>query len=312
MARVLLSHPLADPAAQARLAESVEVVLDSGGDPAGFRARLADADAVVIRPPTRLSAADLDAAPALRVIFNLGSGVDHIDVDAARARGIAVLAGAGSNAHAVAEYVLSTIVATHRRLYRAAAHIRADGLDWGARIGFLRGHEVGGTVLGIVGYGHIGRDVAKMARHGLGLRTVIYDPYVQAGPGDVDQQCASLAELLSLSRTVTLHVPLTDETRSMIGAAELALLSADAVLINSSRGGVVDEDALFEALRAGRLWAAALDVYADEPPSPDRLRELAAVPDLILTPHIAGITNEAGAALSARAVDAVLAALLTP
>jgi (S)-sulfolactate dehydrogenase len=286
------------------------VVVDSGNDPLAFRAALATADAVIVRPPTRLRAADLDAAAGLRLIFNLGSGIDHIDVDVAAARGITVLAGAGSNAHAVAEYVLSTMVAAHRRLYRAAAHIRTDGLDWGARIGFLRGHEVGGTVLGIVGYGHIGRELAALARAGLGVRTVIYDPYVQAAPGEVDQQCDSLDELLSLSRTVTLHVPLTDETLGMIGAPELARLSSDCVLINSSRGGVVDEDALLDALGRGRLWAAALDVYADEPPTPARLAELTGVPDLILTPHIAGITYEAGAALSARAVDAVLAALV--
>lgn len=311
MARVLIAYPLADPAAERHLERDFEVVRGVGTSRDEFFDLLGDIDGIVVRPPARLDAAALAHAPRLRVIANIGTGLDHIDTTFARHRGIEIVAGAGANARSVAEYVLATMIMAHRRLDLAIDRLRDGSLDWPTRVGALRGHEVGGT-LGIVGYGQIGRTLAGMARGSLGLRIAAYDPYAAPDPSEVDVVCASLDELLDASGTVSVHVPLTEATRHLIGRAQLDRLGPDGVLVNSARGGVVDEDAVVAALRAGRLRAAVWDVFEREPPEPARLAELASVPGLILTPHIAGISHEAGSALSWHAVRGVVAALTGP
>jgi phosphoglycerate dehydrogenase-like enzyme len=309
MARVLLAYPLADPDAEARLAREVEVVRADGAGRTEFLALLSDVDGVIVQPPARLDAAALAAARALRVIANSGTGLDHIDVAAARRRGIQIVSGAGANARAVAEYVLCVMVMANRRLDAAMEAARDPGLDWSTRIDRLCGHELRDRTLGIVGFGAIGQALAEMAHHGLGMRVAVYDPYLTPSSLSVAQVCTTLDEVLDVADTLSVHVPLTEATRHLIGAGELARLGRDGVLVNSSQGGVVDEDAVVEALRAGQLRAAAWDVFEQEPPEPARIAELAGVPGLILTPHIAGISYEAGSVLSWRAVEGVLAVL---
>jgi (S)-sulfolactate dehydrogenase len=305
---VALAFALADGAAAAYLAERADVVV---ADPivGNWVDLVAAADAVIVRPPARLDVALLACAPRLRVIANIGSGVDHIDLAAAAERDIAVLSQPGANAHAVAEYVLGALITASRRLDAAVAFMRIDGADWTSRIGALRGHELTGATLGIVGYGAVGRALAPMARAGLGMRVIVFDPYASPAAGEVDAVCGSLSELLTDARAVSVHVPLTAETRGLIGAAELAQLGPGTILVNTSRGGVVDEDAVISSLRAGQLGGAALDVFETEPPPRSRLVEFATVPGLIVTPHIAGITYEAGAALAWAAVRGVLSTL---
>jgi phosphoglycerate dehydrogenase-like enzyme len=308
MTRVLLAYPLADRSAQDFLASEVEVVV--ARDAVDFRRLLKDVDGVIARPPMQLDAAALAAAPRLRVIANTGSGIDHVDVDAAERHGILVLSAPGLNARAVAEYVLAVMISSARRFDTAVGYLRSGTPDWGTRLGVLRGHELGpDATLGIVGFGHVGRQVAAMVRGALGMRVVVYDPFVRADAALVDAQCATLPELLAQSRVVTLHVPLTELTRGMVGAEQLALLGPECVLINTSRGAVVDDQAVIDVLRDGRLWAAAVDVFDPEPPAAERLAVLAEVPHLIVTPHIAGITYEAGSALAWRSVHDLLAAL---
>jgi len=306
--KVLLAFPLADPSAQERLARDADVVVAGTADPATLAGLLSDADGVIVRPPARLDRAALEAAAKLRVIANIGAGLDHIDTEVTRARGIPVAAGAGANARAVAEYVIWAMLTLSRRLSAAIAELSDPASDWASRVSRLRGRELAGQTLGIVGYGHIGEVLAGLAR-ALGLRVAAYDPYRAPEPGDVDLVCAGLDELLDAAQILSVHVPLTDETRNLIDRAALQRLGTDGIVVNSARGGVVDEDAVVNALREGRLRGAAWDVFDPEPPPPGRLAELAAVPGLLLTPHIAGISQEAGSALAWQAVEAVLAVL---
>jgi D-3-phosphoglycerate dehydrogenase len=304
--RVLLAFPLADARAEAELARHAEIVAGVGATPAEFAERIADVDAVILRPPAKLDAAAIAGAPKLKVIANIGSGVDHIDIAAANARGIPVVSGAGANANAVAEFALCGIILAHRKIYRAINDLSADRLDWPTRVGPLRGHEIGATTLGIVGFGHIGKALARMAAQGFGMQVAVFDPYLSEAPEGVDLLCGSLEELLRASTTVSVHVPLTEETRHLIGATELALLGPGGVIVNTSRGGVVDEEAVMAALRSGQLAGAVWDVFEHEPPSTERIAELSAVPGLIASPHIGGISHEAGSALSWAAVNGVL------
>jgi (S)-sulfolactate dehydrogenase len=306
--KVLLVFPLADPSAQQRLSRDADVIIGGTADPATLAQLLADADGVIVRPPARLDRDALNGAPKLRIIANIGAGLDHIDTEAASARGIPIAGGAGANARAVAEYVIWAMLALSRRLSAAAAEMHDPSSDWASRVARLRGHELAGQTLGIAGYGHIGKALGGMAR-ALGMRVAAYDPYRAPAPGDVDQVCAGLDELLDAAQILSVHVPLTDGTRGLIDGAALDRLGPDGVLVNSSRGGVVDEDAVVTALRESRLRGAAWDVFDPEPPQPGRLAELATVPGLLLTPHIAGISAEAGSALAWQAVEAVLAVL---
>jgi phosphoglycerate dehydrogenase-like enzyme len=249
-------------------------------------------------------------APRLKVIANIGTGLDHVDLDVAYARAVRVIGGGGANAEAVAEFVVAMMIVAHRRLADAMRLFLSGQLDWSTRAGHLRGSELAGGTLGIVGYGAIGRRLAEIASRGLGMKTVFFDPYISdVDEGVVSERCGSLAELLEQSRTLSIHVPLTNETRHLIGTPEIARLPLGSVLVNTSRGGVVDEDAVIAALREGHLAGAVWDVFGEEPPSPQRLVELAEVPGLIITPHIAGISHEAGAALAWSAVNNVLSNL---
>jgi phosphoglycerate dehydrogenase-like enzyme len=307
---VLVAFPLADQSVLARLSAACEVVQLPRFDQAGFVAALAEADGVILRPPAKMDADAFACAPRLKVVANIGAGLDHIDGDVARARNIPVIGGTGANANAVAEFIMSMILLTNRKIADAIQLFGSGRLDWATRNGQLRGKEVAATTLGIVGYGHIGSRLAAMASPGLGMRVVVYDPYVNVtASGPVAEVCGSLDELLSQAQTLSVSVPLTDETRHLIGARELDHMPADAVVISASRGGVVDEDALIAALRNGRLAGAALDVFEQEPPSSRRLAELAAVPGLVITPHIAGTSVQAGSALASAAVDGVLGVL---
>ena len=306
---VVLSHPLADATAGEYLAARTDVRLPSDDSQIAFVNQVHDADAVIIRAPARLNDSALVAAPRLRVVANIGAGIDHIDTTALDSRGIELLIGTGANADAVAEWVIWALLSLSRRFDHAAAF--ADGAEqaWATRIAALRGTETAGGVLGVIGFGHIGRSVARMARQGLGLRVAVFDPALQTTTDDVDIFCPNVVALLDIADAVTVHVPLTESTRGLIGDAELRHLGSEGILLNSSRGGVVDESALISALRDHRLRGAAIDVFDAEPPTAQRLHELAGVPRLLITPHIAGISDQAGSAFAWAAVRGVLRAL---
>jgi len=242
-----------------------------------------DADGVMVRM-TPIRAADLARAKKLRIICKQGVGVDTIDLEAAKARGIPVSRTPGVNSEAVAELALALGLAAARRVGELDRLLRA-----GAKIERLKllGVEMLEKTVGVVGCGNIGSRVAHKWQRAFNARIVAYDPYVSNLPFE---RKSSLEDLLPEADLLTLHVPLTDETRHMIGRRELARMKPTAVLVNTSRGGVIDEAALYEALNAGRLFGAGLDVWEVEPPPKDH--PLLQLPSVVATPHAAGGTEE--------------------
>lgn len=268
-------------------------------------AALAEADAVIVRNRTRVDAALLAAAPRLRAVGRLGVGLDNIDLPACAARGVAVLPATGANALSVAEYVVTAALILLRGCWRAEAAMLAGA--WPRND--LIGGEAAGRVLGLFGFGAIARLTAQKAT-ALGMQVIAHDPHVAANdPAWAGATQVDAATLLARADVLSLHVPLTPQTRNLIDAGALAAMKPGAVLVNTARGGVVDEAALAAALKAGRLGGAALDVFAREPLDADAAAVFAGAPNLILTPHVAGVTREGDVRVSAVTVANVIAAL---
>lgn len=261
-------------------------------------AAAAKADALIVRNRTRVDAALIDYAPQLKAVGRLGVGLDNIDVEACKARGIAVYPATGANDRAVVEWVVAAMLVLLRGAYAATESVIAG--EWPRTK--LMGREAGGKRLGLVGFGSIGRKVGAVAS-ALGMSVGAFDPHLAPGDAAWSQawgkvEICDFAGLLRGSDVISLHVPLTDATRNMIDSGAIEGMKEGAVLINAARGGVVDEAALASALRAGRLGGAALDVFAQEPVTRDAGRIFADCPNLLLTPHIAGVTVEANRRVS--------------
>lgn len=307
--RVLLVDDI-DPGATARLARAVEVVRPGDASADAVAAAIVDVDGAIVRT-TPLPRAVLERATRLRVIAKHGVGVDAIDVDYASERGFVVANVPGANAPAVAEFTLAAILVLLKPLREGADWLRegraAEGnMVVAAGAGGLIGREVGTCTVALLGFGEIGRRVAA-ALLALGTRVVVHDPVVEAEEirAAGAEPVASLAELLPEAEILSVHVPLNAATRGLIGAAELASMPAGASLVNTARGGIVDEDALAAAIRDGHLAGAAVDVFASEPPPPDH--PLLALPQVICTPHVAGVTADSLRRMADGAVDAALA-----
>jgi phosphoglycerate dehydrogenase-like enzyme len=239
-----------------------------------------------------VTAAVLDAGP-LRVVVRLGSGTDNVDQDAARRRGVRVAATPGANARSVAELAIGLLLALARHVVAHDRDVRAG--SWSRRVGI----ELAGRRLGVVGYGAVGRQVAAIAT-ALGMEVAASDPLVR----EADVPLVELEDLLASADAVTLHAPLDDTTRGMIGAVQLRRMRRHALLVNTSRGGLVDEQALAEALAGGRIAGAAFDTFEREPPHGSRLLEL---DNFVASPHAGAATLEAVTRAGVAAVRALLA-----
>ena len=273
--------------------------------PDELRGLIASARALIVRNRTQVRGVLLEAAPRLRCVGRLGVGLDNIDVAACKANGIAVFPATGANDLSVAEYVITTATALLRGAYFSSADVAAG--KWPRQK--LIGRELAGHTMGLVGFGSIAREVGWRAQ-ALGMSVVAYDPLLDAAhPAWQLARNVSLDGVLALADVVSLHVPLTDATRNMIGAKQLDAMKPGAILINAARGGVVDEAALADALKAGKLGGAALDVFETEPLSADAGAKFAGIANLILTPHIAGVTEESNVRVSELIADVVLAHL---
>ena len=293
MADILVTEFM-DPRAVDSLRTEFDVHYDPDlhQDAAGIASRLASARALIVRNRTRVGRDLLAAGPRLVAVGRLGVGLDNIDLDACAERGVSVHPATGANVVAVAEYVIAAMLMMLRGAYRATERVLAG--EWPRTE--LIGREASGRTLGIVGFGAIGRAVAQRAT-ALGVDVAAYDPVLApddpAWSSQGVRRFGNLVAMLAECDVVTLHVPLTGATRHLIGAAEIAVMKPGACIVNTARGGVLDEAALALALSSGRLGAAALDVFEDEPlPAHSRL---AGIPNLYLTPHVAGLTEEANA-----------------
>jgi len=264
-----------------------------------------DAPGLIVRNMTQVRGEVLEACQALRVIGRLGVGLDNIDMDACKARGIQVFPATGANAQAVAEYVIAASLVGLRNVWTATD--RVAGGWWDRQTLIFR--EVSGKMLGLIGFGMIAREVAKRAR-ALGMRVAAYDPNLLPGdPAWTNLGVAhmDLVPLLEDSDVVSVHTPLLASTHNLVDASALALMKSDAILINTARGGIVDEAALVAALKAKKLGGAFLDVLEKEPPTANSI--FRDVPNLILTPHVAGNTVESNVRVSALTVANVKRAL---
>lgn len=306
MTHVVVVADRVAPAGLADLRETAELeVVDVAGDAAALNAALPRAHALLVRSETKVTEAMLEKAPELKVIGRAGIGVDNIDVPAATHRGIAVLNAPGANTVSAAEHTFALLLALLRHVADAAGTMRAGKWDRKA----FEGRELRGKTLGVVGLGRIGAHVTKIAR-AFGMRVVAHDPFLpEARAAELGVDLLPLDDMLRVADVVTLHLPLTDETRALLDTRRLRLLPKGAVLVNAARGGLVDEGALVDALTDGTLAGAALDVYSKEPlPADHPLRR---APHVVLTPHLAASTAEAQARVSKEICAAVREALLT-
>ncbi|WP_411730499.1 hydroxyacid dehydrogenase [Paeniglutamicibacter sp.] len=295
----------------AQLASLGQVHLGYGKDAVTYESISHEVDAVLLRAE-RFDRDKIAASPRLRIIARHGVGTDNVDIDSATAAGIWVTTTPGSNSRAVAEHVFALLLSMARNVpYGSAA--TAQG-QWSEAKPHMVGFELHGKTLGLLGFGNISRMVLDIAK-GFGMHALVHDPYVEAaGIEAAGAQPATLAQAIAGSDVLSLHLPLTEQTTHLIDAVALATMRRGAVLINTSRGGLVDETALVTALRDGHLAAAGLDVLEGESvdmkdPLPHSRIPVGGVPNLIVTPHVAGQSAEAFLAAGTAALAAIRCAL---
>lgn len=275
-------------------------------DPGALQPMLSECEALIVRNRTQVRPELLKLATNLKVVGRLGVGLDNIDQPACAERGIRVIPATGANALAVAEYVICTAMMLLRGAYLSSEQVAAG--EW-PRPALSKGRELAGKTLGLAGFGGIGQLTAKLARS-LGMETVAYDPYLKADApvlAETHTRLLDMDGLLAASDVISLHIPLTDETRNLFDAKRIAGMRKGSVLINSARGGIVDETALAKALKDGHLASAALDVFDKEPLAAGSA--LTGIPNLVLTPHIAGVTEESNTRVSRLIAERVAEAL---
>ena len=301
MAKILVADPLAEDGLE-RLRRAGEVTVVSKLEESELVRRIPDFDALVVRSETRVTEPVIEAGRKLRVVGRAGVGVDNIDVPAATRRGIVVVNAPRGNIVAAAEHTMALLFALARWVPQADASVKRG--EW-TRSKFI-GSEIRGKTLGVIGLGNVGSEVAKRA-HGLEMDVIAYDPIVSVERAELfNVALVGLSDLLERSDFVTVHIPLIDSNRNLMGASQLALMKRTARLINTARGGIVDEAALCEALQAGRLAAAAADVFETEPPGNSPLLQL---PNFVATPHIAASTLEAQVSVAFDVAEEVAAVL---
>ena len=252
-------------------------------------------DGCVVRGRTKVRQPLIDLCPGLKVIVRGGVGLDNIDTDYARSKGITVMNTPKASSASVAELAIGLMFMLARSLYKATATMKAE--KWEKKA--FEGDELGGKTLGLIGIGNIGREVAKRA-NALGMTVIAYDPYVKEAAG---VRLVQLDELLAKSDYISLHLPKTKESANMIGKAQFEKMKAGVRLVNCARGGIVDEAALYEALVSGKVAGAALDVFAEEPPIDYRLLKLA---NVIGSPHIGAATHEAQGRVGAEVAEKLI------
>jgi len=306
---VVVVLPMVHPIGEATLRErcrAVKLVSDQHDEIASV---IGEANALIARGPAFISDELLARGRELRVLSASGAGYDCIDIDAASRRGLPVLYAPGIGAPAVAEWVLGALVVAGRRFPVVDHEVRNSDFAWSRRTTDMQGVELRGKILGLIGLGNIGRRVARLAELAFEMQVIAYDPAVAAPLGGLPsvRLLGSVNEVLQTADFISVHVPLIPSTRGLIGIAELARIKAGASLINAARGGIVDEAAVADALRSGRLRFAAFDVFAGEPKMFES--PLADAPNCMMSPHVAGLTDRAMEDLAREVAEGVVSAL---
>ncbi len=302
---VLLPEPIEEEARGLLEKAGLEVVQSPDPKPETVKPLMARAEAVVLRTGIRMSADLIEAGDRLGAISRTGAGFDNVDVAAATRRGVIVTSSIGANTHTVAEHTLALILAAAKALPALDRETRAG--NWKARHSYLP-RDLRGSVLGAIGFGRIGQEVAKACADVLGMTVIAHDAYLpepakKAHSGWVT--FCGLEELLARADVVTIHVPLTPDTKGLLDAGRIAGMKRGAIVVNTSRGGIIDEKALADALADGRLGGAGIDVFAKEPPAADN--PLLSAPRAILTPHAAALTRECTVRMAVLAAERVIA-----
>lgn len=307
MSRIVISEFM-DERAVKRLRVKHDVLYEAKlfDDAERLAAEASMADALIVRNRTQVRGPLLAALARCRVVARLGVGLDNIDMPGCASRGIQVIPATGANALSVAEYVITAAMLLLRRTASCTADVAVG--RW-PREALSQGQEAAGKTLGLIGFGAIGQLTAKLAR-GLGMRVIAFDALMDDDHpafADLGVGWSSLDALVGSADVISLHVPLVDSTRDLFDAARIATMKRGAVLVNTARGGIVDEVALAAALKSGQLGGAALDVFKNEPLS--AAAHFEGCPNLMLTPHIAGVTVESNERVSELIADRVLEAL---
>ncbi|HEU4318713.1 MAG TPA: hydroxyacid dehydrogenase [Acidimicrobiia bacterium] len=285
--------------------DSFEIVEIADSSTSEFAEALPIADALVVRSATTVTAEMLGAASNLKAVGRAGVGVDNVDISAASDRGIAVFNAPGGNTIAAAELTMALLIAVARKIPAAEASVRSGQWERAA----FKGVELRGKTLGLIGAGRIGGEVAIRCQS-FGMSVIVYDPYLtEQRAEELNIELVRLEDVLDQADFISIHVPLTDETRDIVGREALERMKTTAFVVNASRGGVVDEPALAAALHAGEIAGAALDVYDTEPlPIDSPLRD---APNLVLTPHLGASTAEAQVGVATEVAEKIKTLLLT-
>ncbi|AEA47528.1 phosphoglycerate dehydrogenase [Archaeoglobus veneficus] len=285
--KVLVTDPIPDEAIQRMRSEGLEVDVRTGISEDELVSIIPEYEALVVRSGTKVTRRVIEAAKKLRIIGRAGVGVDNIDVQAATQHGIIVVNAPGGNSVSTAEHTLALILAVARRIPQADRSVKEGRWE---RKKFI-GMELRGKTIGVIGLGKVGFEVAKRAK-ALEMNVLAYDPYIsEERAKEIGAKLVDLDELLKSSDIVTIHVPKTKETEGLISREKIAIMKDGAYLINCARGGLVDEKALYDALKEGKLAGAALDVYEKEPP--DANNPLFTLENVVTTPHLGASTKEA-------------------
>ena len=289
MRKVLLTKKLSEN--EAKLFEgipNIELVTIPDGEQAQFDLHMKDAEAVLLSTAYEVTKETIDNAGNLKVVSRTGVGVDNVDVKAATEKGVLVLNTPEANSISVAEHTLALIVSISKQLLMYDSELRAGNFKIRRT---NRSADIDGKTLGLIGCGRIGRFTAEKCKAAFGMQVIGYDPYIKELPGITIYE--DIKEVFKRADYISLHIPLTNETRNLVGKELLSLMKPTAFIVNTARGGIIDEEALAEALKENKIAGAALDVLESEPPAADN--PLMPLKNVILTPHSAALTKECSA-----------------
>lgn len=296
--RIHVNDPL-DKNAMERLRNSGYTVTEEHLEKEDLIKEMPNIDVLVVRSATKVTADVIDAGTNLKIIARAGTGLDNVDVEKAKEKGIKVLNTPGANGISVAELAIGLMIAGARHIARGTADLKKG--EWTKKQ--LKGHELYKRTVGIIGFGNIGREVAKRLL-AFDMNVLAYDPFVKET--DMDVKIVDLDTIFKESDFITIHVPLTPDTKHLINKEAFDKMKDGVIIVNAARGGVVDEEALYNALVSGKVYAAGLDVFEVEPPTDELRKKLLELPNVVATPHIGASTKEAQLRVGQIIVDKIL------